>query len=607
LALNPKLVQKYDQARRDQREVLDKLLDALNKVDNLPSDQLEQVQDAVFHANYPYLIVLVGPFSAGKSSLVNSLLGKAILNVGPVPTTDHIHIIRYGEDEQRARVGESTTIFYPHPLLQSLSFVDTPGLESVFEKHDSITRRFLHRADLVLMVMVATQALTARNLEVLKELKAYGKRVILVVNQVDLLEESERDKVRDFVAEQSQLQMGFEPLIWMLSSKQALEAQQETPRDEILYDESGFAEVEEYLNDSLNDENRIRQKLETSLQIAGNVREKGAALVQANLATLSDQQKTLQNIQGQIAEALREQEKVKIQGLAEIDRLWESAADQGSLAIWELFQFNRAFGQAMAGLGEIFGLGMLSRRFGARTRAQAAWEQYEVGPAFQKIPAAVEALGARLEGRDLKDLDDLVTYTKTQVTHLPPHLKAKMMGQVQGPLSYDRGFLRKRRDELEKLMTQATRDESTRLDRDLQNMLVALALWEGLVIVLAALVALLGITALEPINMAVFLFGAIIFVILGLALLPLRGWMVNRAYRARISQLALQHHKILEEALSEAYKYGGQIREEAVAPFTRLIQTQSGSMAELKQELDEAQAGILRIQHGLAALSGESK
>ena len=51
------------------------------------------------------------------------------------------------------------------PLLQKVSLVDTPGLESIFQKHEQITRRFLHRADVVLVVMLATQAMTASNLE----------------------------------------------------------------------------------------------------------------------------------------------------------------------------------------------------------------------------------------------------------------------------------------------------------------------------------------------------------------------------------------------------------------------------------------------------------
>ena len=47
----------------------------------------------------------------------------------------------------------------------------TPGLESVFQKHEDITRRFLHRSDTVLLVMLATQAMSAHNVEYLKILK----------------------------------------------------------------------------------------------------------------------------------------------------------------------------------------------------------------------------------------------------------------------------------------------------------------------------------------------------------------------------------------------------------------------------------------------------
>src|SRR5690606_8404246 len=135
--------------------------------------------------------------------------------------------------------------------------------------------------------------LSAANLEVLRELKTYGKRTILVINQMDVLDEADRATVKDFVSEQSRLHMGVEPVIWTISAKQALEAQQESPRDEILYDASGFAEMEEYLTEALADETRIRQNRETGLQIAHSVRENTVSPAQANHATLAGHRKTL--------------------------------------------------------------------------------------------------------------------------------------------------------------------------------------------------------------------------------------------------------------------------------------------------------------------------
>ena len=92
--------------------------------------------------HHPFLMVMAGPFGSGKSSVINALLGEEVMEVGPIPTTDHIVILRKGPDIQRTRAGDVETVFHPSPLLENLSLVDTPGLESVFRTHDEVTRRF---------------------------------------------------------------------------------------------------------------------------------------------------------------------------------------------------------------------------------------------------------------------------------------------------------------------------------------------------------------------------------------------------------------------------------------------------------------------------------
>ena len=170
--------------------------------------------------------------------------------------------MRYGPSIQKSRSGNISTIFYPAELLQRLSLVDTPGLESVFEEHDQLTEKFLHRADIVFLVMIATQVLTAKDLDFMQSLKAYGKRLVVIVNQIDVLEPEDRETVRDFVAEQSRLHLGIDPTIWLVSAKQALTAYSaDNPRDEIIWDESGFADLEEYLDETLDDAQRVHQKL----------------------------------------------------------------------------------------------------------------------------------------------------------------------------------------------------------------------------------------------------------------------------------------------------------------------------------------------------------
>ena len=95
--------------------------------------------------------------------------------------------------------GEADTVFHPSPLLKKVSFVDTPGLESIFREHEETTRKFLHRSDAVMLIMLATQVMTARNVEYLQLLQEYGKKVVILINQVDLLTPDESDTVLQYV------------------------------------------------------------------------------------------------------------------------------------------------------------------------------------------------------------------------------------------------------------------------------------------------------------------------------------------------------------------------------------------------------------------------
>ena len=119
-ATETKLATEYEHLRRREYELITGLLDVLPRVDNLGEDRLSQLRDALFHADHPFLIVLVGPFNSGKTSMLNALMGKPdLMAVSPVPTTDRICILRHGEQEQRLSAGgEVDTLFYPSPLLQ---------------------------------------------------------------------------------------------------------------------------------------------------------------------------------------------------------------------------------------------------------------------------------------------------------------------------------------------------------------------------------------------------------------------------------------------------------------------------------------------------------
>ena len=56
-----KLAAEYDTLRRREHELITDLLDIVPKIDGLGEERVSQMRDALFHADHPYLSVLMGP------------------------------------------------------------------------------------------------------------------------------------------------------------------------------------------------------------------------------------------------------------------------------------------------------------------------------------------------------------------------------------------------------------------------------------------------------------------------------------------------------------------------------------------------------------------
>ena len=150
--------------------------------------------------------------------------------MGVTPTTEAIHLIRYGETAKRKpNIREDGIYEWTHPNTGAVgvSLVDTPGTGSVFQKHEKTAKAFLHRSDLVIFVLSAKRALAETERLYLELARDYGKKIILVVNQVDLLNPAERQEVRRFVERQVEELLDLKPLLFMVSAKEALKAARE--------------------------------------------------------------------------------------------------------------------------------------------------------------------------------------------------------------------------------------------------------------------------------------------------------------------------------------------------------------------------------------------
>ncbi|MFN8452530.1 MAG: dynamin family protein [Anaerolineae bacterium] len=602
---NSKLATDYEAIRRREYELITSLLEVVPRIDGLGEDQVAQMRDALFHADHPYMMVFIGPFSSGKSSLINALLGEhSLLPIGPTPTTDRISILRWGEEPSRNRSGEVDTVFYPSPLLQKVSFVDTPGLESVFQKHEDITRRFLHRSDTVLLVMLATQAMTARNVEYLRMLKDYGTNVIIVLNQVDLLTPEEARTVQEYVLDQSRLQLGFKPEIWLTSAKLANSARlPDGTLDEELWQASGLHQIEEYVDRQLSDLARLRQKLQTPLQIVQNVHQSALDTVRGDQSALDHYQSIAQNIEQQLTVFKREQDKIVRETDAQISDKFGEAAQHGSEAIRDMFGLSHALGSVFRGLLELIGLARLIKR---RSYTRGAFERSKVFEPLREMTAISDKLAPRIEGRDVQDIDDLVKYARREIDALPETIRSKVIGSVQAPLKYDRTALQVVRSDLETVQDEAQQIETARLEQALRNSLLYMAAYELILLVFAIFALVAFPPAAE--NSPFWLILVILFAagVGGLVFLPLRGRMLENAYTERMLQLQARYIEALNAAADKQIAYGMQLRREAIAPLTRLIEAQTEIHTDQLKRLQAAGQEITKIESELAAMGKPS-
>ncbi|RUS46290.1 dynamin family protein [Cohnella sp. AR92] len=164
-------------------------------------------------------IAFCGHFSAGKSTLVNALMGADLLPSSPIPTTANVVTVRDGEPAAhvlfRSKDGRTTEtpnlpverlndlaidgegvasidVTYPVPLLRGgLALVDTPGVDSTDGAHRAATESALHLADVVFFVSDYNHVLSEVNFRFMRTLHRWGKPTYLIVNMIDKHREEE--------------------------------------------------------------------------------------------------------------------------------------------------------------------------------------------------------------------------------------------------------------------------------------------------------------------------------------------------------------------------------------------------------------------------------
>jgi len=172
-------------------------------------DLLNQLDDYVLprvrRTDSPLLVVLSGSTGAGKSTLVNTLVGARVSATGVLrPTTSSPILVCHPEDadwwlDERyvlpgfgrvpgpapdAVVGDQLVIMKSDVLPKGLALLDSPDVDSVFEEHHEFAAQFLAAADIWMCVTTAARYADAQVWRLLNRARDHGATLGIVLSRV---------------------------------------------------------------------------------------------------------------------------------------------------------------------------------------------------------------------------------------------------------------------------------------------------------------------------------------------------------------------------------------------------------------------------------------
>jgi energy-coupling factor transporter ATP-binding protein EcfA2 len=141
----------------------------------------------LLHPAAPLKVVFAGPTGSGKSTLINSVAGRHVTRSGVLrPTTTKPLIYAHAEHQTVISTEEIPydMVSGISPILDSLSLIDTPDLDSTNVENRRRALDAISRADAVVFVTSALRYADLVPWEVFRDVAARGVPVVFVINRI---------------------------------------------------------------------------------------------------------------------------------------------------------------------------------------------------------------------------------------------------------------------------------------------------------------------------------------------------------------------------------------------------------------------------------------
>lgn len=560
--------------RARERELLDRLGTAFERFGpDVDPDDLRHFNQAREQLSGLFLLVIAGEFNSGKSSFINALLGERVLPEGVTPTTDRINVLKWGEEVSdelvEAYLLERT---HPAPLLRDINIVDTPGTNAVLREHEELTRDYVPRSDLVLFVTSADRPFTESERTFLEQIRAWGKKIVFIVNKIDILgDESDRQQVLRFVAENGTALLGEEPLVFPVTAKNAMQAR--TSNDEAAWARSGFLAVEDFLLNTLDQQERIRLKLLNPLNVGLKLAAKYKETAFERLKLLADDVATLQNIDQQLAAFHAEMLKDFGPRLGRLDALLNEMEVRGLNFFDETIRFGK--------IRELMNTEQVRRDF----------ERQVVGETPKLIDEEVGRVIDWIVERNLKLWQDITAYIERR--QINRH-RDGMIGEVGRGFNYNRQALL---DSIGRAAGEAVggfnrEAEARKLAEEVRGasgvtMLAGAGVGLGVLMTAMLTGAAADITGVTL---------AATLAVTGLYVIPARRRAAKEEFQKKVREVRGRLDEALTRQVHSAVQDSQEKVNESIAPYRRFVQVQQEQLNEARGELVVAEDALLRLR-----------
>jgi len=192
-------------------------------------EDIDIIDSRAKQPNANLVLPLIGEFSSGKTTLLNSLMDCKKLETATKPTTATVYEVHFGCEESYANITYDNGDIYQVDNLDDLKndeltdasvvtvfdtstrvpsstiLVDTPGLSSIDPRHKQTLVDFLPKADGVLLVIDINQQMTRSLSDFIESTKLLKLPIYLILTKADTKSQQEIEAVKQYASDNYQI------------------------------------------------------------------------------------------------------------------------------------------------------------------------------------------------------------------------------------------------------------------------------------------------------------------------------------------------------------------------------------------------------------------